>query len=170
MGHESLKKQTPKERWNADERPLRFPESVDDLRDKFVVTETRKVSPDHIISYKSEMYEVPRGLAGEWIDVQRRVLTGALLILHDGTLKRLHPVDLAANAMTQRARHKTDNDEPVLGPRGRITSQNWSVEAPVRQGATTKDWQRQFKEEQRRRTGWIDVPKWEVIVPRGLKR
>ena len=113
--HESLKKQTPKERWNADERPLRFPESVDDLRDKFVVTETRKVSPDHIISYKSEMYEVPRGLAGEWIDVQRRVLTGALLILHDGTLKRLHPVDLAANAMTKRARHKTDNDEPVLG-------------------------------------------------------
>jgi hypothetical protein len=30
-------------------------------------------------------------------------------------LKRLHPVDLAANAMTQRARRKTDNDEPVLG-------------------------------------------------------
>ena len=56
-----------------------------------------------------------------------------------------------------------------LRTRGRISSQNWSNEAPVRQGATTKDWQRQFEEEQRRRTGWIDVPKWEVIFPWVLK-
>ncbi len=48
--------------------------------------------------------------------------------------------------------------------RERIRSQNCGVEAPVRQGATTQDWQRQFKEEQRRRTGWIGGAKWEVIV------
>jgi hypothetical protein len=46
-----------------------------------------------------------------------------------------------------------------LSTRKEITYQNWSVEAPVRQGATTKDWQRQCEEEQRRRTGWIDGPK-----------
>ena len=113
--HESLDKQTPKERWDADERPLRFPESVDELRDKFIVTEARKVSRDHIISYGGTRYEVPRGLSGEWLDVLRQVLTGTLFILHDGTLKRIHPVDLAANAMTQRARSRTDNDEPVPG-------------------------------------------------------
>jgi len=113
--HESLGKQTPKERWNADERPLRFPESIDELRDKFVVTEARKVSRDHIISHEGTMYEVPRGLSGEWIDVQRQLLTGALFILHDGRLVRLHPVDLAANAKTKRAQRKTDNDEPVPG-------------------------------------------------------
>jgi putative transposase len=113
--HDSLGNQTPKERWNADERPLRFPESVDELRDKFVVTEARKVSRDHIISYEGTLYEVPRGLGGEWIDVQRQLLTAALFILHDGRLVRLHPVDLAANAKTRRARRKTDNDEPVPG-------------------------------------------------------
>ena len=43
------------------------------------------------------------------------MLTGVLFILHDGTLKRLHPVDLAANAKTKRAQSKTVNDTPVPG-------------------------------------------------------
>jgi hypothetical protein len=113
--HESLGKQTPNERWRADERPLRFPQSVDDLRDKFVVTEARKVSNDHIISYDGTLYEVPRGLAGEWIDVRRQVLTDALFILNNGTLMRLHPVDLAANAKIRRAHGKSDIEVPVTG-------------------------------------------------------
>jgi len=40
--HESLGKKTPNECWNADECALRFPTSVDELRDRFVVTEARK--------------------------------------------------------------------------------------------------------------------------------
>jgi putative transposase len=113
--HESLGKQTPNQRWRADERPLRFPESVEDLRNRFVVTEARKVSRDHVISYDGTFYEVPRGLGGTWIDVQRQVLNGALFILHDGVLKRLHPVDLAANATSRRARRTTDVTEVVPG-------------------------------------------------------
>ena len=113
--HESLGQKTPSERWTADERALRFPESVAKLRDRFVLTEARKVSKDHVISYEGQLYEAPRGLAGGWVDVQRQVLSGALFILHDGRLMRLHPVDLAANAMTQRAREITQDHGPVPG-------------------------------------------------------
>lgn len=113
--HESLGQKTPNERWNADERALRFPKSVDELGGRFIVTEARKVSKDHVIKYGGELYEVPRGLAGEWIDVQRQVLKGALSILHDGRLVRLHPVDLAANAKSKRAQNNSDDDGPQPG-------------------------------------------------------
>lgn len=113
--HESLGLKTPGERWGADERALRFPSGVDELREHFVITEARKVSRDHIIKYKGGQYEVPRGLAGEWVDVRRQVLTGELFILHDGRPLRLFPVDLAANAKTKRARHKVNDDGPVPG-------------------------------------------------------
>lgn len=113
--HESLGKETPSARWEADERPLRFPSSVAELGEHFVVTEARKVSKDHVIRYGGELYEAPRGLGGEWIDVRRHVLTGELSILHGGRLVSLHPVDLAANAKTKRARGKIDDDGPVPG-------------------------------------------------------
>jgi putative transposase len=113
--HESLGKETPFSRWNADERPLRFPESMAALDAHFVVTEARKVSKDHIIKFGGALYEVPRGLGGEWIDVRRHVLTGALEILHDGRLVRLHPVDLAANAKAERCARKSKDEAPVPG-------------------------------------------------------
>lgn len=113
--HESLGQDTPSQRWNADERPLRFPASIDDLDKHFVVTEARKVSKDHIVKYGGELYEVPRGLGGEWIDVRRQVLTGELSILHDGRLVRLHPVDLAANAKDRRGARKPEDEAPVPG-------------------------------------------------------
>ena len=112
--HESLGQKTPFECWNADERTLRFPESIAKLSEHFVVTEARKVSKDHIIKHSGKLYETSRGLGGEWIDVRRQVLTGALSILHDGRLVRLHPVDLAANAKTRRAR-KIKDEEPIPG-------------------------------------------------------
>jgi transposase InsO family protein len=113
--HESLNLDTPHARWNTDERALRYPNSIDELRSFFVITEARKVSKDHIIKYGGGLYEVPRGLSGEWIEVRRQVLTGELSILHDGHLVRLHLVDLAANAKTKRANKKTGDDEPVPG-------------------------------------------------------
>jgi hypothetical protein len=113
--HESLGKDTPNERWDADEQPLRFPESIAKLDAHFVVTEARKVSKDHIVKYGGELYEVPRGLAGEWIDVRRHVLTGELSIFHDGRFLRLHPVDLAANAKSRRGKVLGSDEEPVPG-------------------------------------------------------
>lgn len=113
--HESLGMDTPSQRWNVDEQPLRFPESIAALDRHFVVTEARKVSKDHIVKYGGELYEVPRGLAGEWIDVRRHVLTGELTIFSNGRFIRLHPVDLAANARSRRGRVIDKCEKPVPG-------------------------------------------------------
>lgn len=114
--HEALGGLTPQQRWDADTRALDFPKDDHALRSKFVVQETRKVSADHIISYESVDYEVPRGHASTTIIVHRQVLEDGphLLVLHDGRLVRIHPVDLAQNAISRRARPTApppDDDE-----------------------------------------------------------
>jgi putative transposase len=112
--HEALGGVTPLARFEADTRPLRFPTDDADLADRFVVTETRKVSADHVISYEGVDYEVPRGHGGTEITVWRRLLSGALSVVHDGRLVDLAPVDLAANAIARRSRPSApapDDDE-----------------------------------------------------------
>ena len=101
--HESLEGRTPQARWEADTRPLRFPESEQALRDTLVVTEVRKVSNDNIVSVDGVDYEVPRGHAATALDVRRNLLSGELFVSHDGRLVRIHPVNLAANALARRA-------------------------------------------------------------------
>lgn len=113
--HEALGDATPHARWHADERALRFPESSAKLRDDFVVSETRKVSTDNVISHDNTDYEVPRGHACTTIDVRRHVLDGALSTLHDGRYVRLHPVDRAANAHARRG-SPADPPEPTTPP------------------------------------------------------
>lgn len=118
--HESLSGATPQERWDADTRPLRFPKDDASLRERFVVTETRKVSADHVVSWEGCDYEVPRGHGGTRIAVHRSLLDGTLRVLHEGRLIRLHPVDLAANARAARARpgsHDDDDEAPRPAPR-----------------------------------------------------
>jgi putative transposase len=109
--HEALDGQTPQQRWDADPRRLRMPESDADLREKFVVTETRKVSHDHIVSVGGVDYEVPRGHGGTRLSVRRHVLEGTLSVLHQERFVRLHPVDLAANATARRGKPGADHDE-----------------------------------------------------------
>ena len=101
--HESLDGQTPLTRFEADTRAFRFPADDADLAGRFVVTETRKVSKDHVVSYDGVAYEVPRGHAGTDITVWRHLLTGALSVVHDGRLVAVAPVDLAQNAVARRA-------------------------------------------------------------------
>ena len=102
--HESLDGQTPQARWERDGRALRVPETVAALRDCFTVSESRKVSNDNILPVDGVDYEPPRGHAGGQLTVYRRLLTGELLVLHDGELVTLHPVDLALNAASRRAK------------------------------------------------------------------
>jgi len=110
--HESLEdRMTPLQRWDADERPLRFPASETELRERFVLTETRRVSHDNIVSVGSIAYEVPRGHAGTSLPVRRNMLDASIRILHDAKLVQLHPVDLAANAQAHRSGAK-----PSAGP------------------------------------------------------
>ena len=102
--HESLGGMSPSERFHSDTRPLRFADSDDDLRQRFVLHIERKVSNDHVISFDSVHYEVPRGHACHKVIVHRRLLDGTIAILHEGKLVELHPVDLAANARARRAK------------------------------------------------------------------
>src|SRR5262245_49047912 len=98
--HEALDGQTPLDRFEADTRALRFPQSDAELTERFVVTETRKVSNDNVISYAGVDYEVPRGHAGTQLTVWRHLLSGALSVVHDQTLVAIAPVDLAHNAVS----------------------------------------------------------------------
>lgn len=123
--------------WDADSRPLRFPESQQALRDALVVTEVRKVSNDNIVSVDGDAFEVPCGHASTSLSVRRNLLSDELSVVHDGRLVQLHPVDLAANAIARRAAPTApapDDDEgtprtaaslafarahgPVVGPDG----------------------------------------------------
>lgn len=101
--HQALGKLSPLGRFQADERPLRFPPSDLDLRRHFVLHLSRRVSADHIVSVDSVLYELPRGRAGEMVTLQRKLLEDTLWLLHEGRLIQLHPVDLAKNAITRRA-------------------------------------------------------------------
>ena len=114
--HASLGDVSPQSRWDADPRALSFPDSDADLRRKFVVRETRDVSNDNVIQHGGALWEVPRGHARTTVVVHRQVLDGALSILHDGRLVRLHPVDLAANAHARRAQPTPNVEEPSVPP------------------------------------------------------
>ena len=111
--HESLGRQTPKKRWELDERPLCFPESERELASRFVVTDERRVSKDHVIQYGGALYEAPRGLAGVKVLVHRQVLTGELGVPVGERLVRLHPVDLAGNARDRRGKRPAEDPTPV---------------------------------------------------------
>lgn len=111
--HESLGKQTPYQRFHQDPKPLAFAESGDSLREAFVLHTTRKVSPDHVISFDGTLYEMPLGLARTDALVYRNLLDGSLRCLHQGRLVRLSPLDPVANARDRRARRPEQPPLPV---------------------------------------------------------
>lgn len=101
--HEGIGNVSPRAKWNADERELRFPTSVEELRSKFFIAEARKVSLDNLIKMDGALYEVPRGHADTSIEVRRHLLDPRVCILHQGRIVELHTVDLARNAEARRA-------------------------------------------------------------------
>lgn len=94
----------PKERFDNDERPLRFPKSEAELRQAFVLTDTRKVREDNVIPWNDVLYEVPLGYAGTRITVYRDVIGLTIQMLHHGQLVTLKPVNLAQNARERRGK------------------------------------------------------------------
>jgi putative transposase len=109
--HESLDKDSPSERWHADERPMRFHANDAELRECFVITESRAVSTDNVLRVDGTFYEVPRGHRGTDINIFRQTLDQTVSIIHDGKRVRLHPVDLEANARAHRARTDSEKHE-----------------------------------------------------------
>lgn len=109
--HESLGGDTPRQRWHGCARDLRPVPDKSWLRSRFTLTDQRLVSNDHVISYNGVLYEVPRGLAGERIEVHRRLLEGTLHVLHEGRLIELRPLDPEKNATSPRAKKQDDAPE-----------------------------------------------------------
>ena len=108
--HESLSGDSPAQRFQADPRPLRFPENDAELRRKFEIHLNRRVSADHVVSVDGVIYDMPRGYAGQRVVVRERLLDSTLAFLHQGRLIDLHPVDLAANAHARRAGRDSEVD------------------------------------------------------------
>lgn len=109
--HESLTLDTPRQRWEADANALRFPEDEQALWQSFMVTESRKVSSDHVIKHGGKLWEAPRGLRRTTVELQRHVLSGHLYIPHRDKLVRLHELDPHANATDGRGYR--DDDKPL---------------------------------------------------------
>jgi len=110
--HESLHKESPLHRFLRDAKELRFPESVEALREKFEVYLTRTVSPDNVVSVDSIAYEMPRGHDGKKVVLRRKILDGGrLFFLHEGRLIELHPVDLEENARSRRGKGNRETEE-----------------------------------------------------------
>ncbi len=110
--HEALDGDTPAQRWDRDPRALRFHDSEASLRERFVITETRRVSNDNIVQFESLDYEMPRGRAGTRIEIKRHLLDGTLWVQEGDRLVQLHVVDLAANATSRRG-HAHRAQEPA---------------------------------------------------------
>ena len=104
--HEGLDGETPRQRFDADAKALRFPACTANLRSKFEVHLERCVTADHVISIDSVFYEVPRGHADREIIVRRRILDGTIVLRHEGSDIVLHAVDLAGNARAKRAKDR----------------------------------------------------------------
>jgi len=146
--HESLDGDTPWQRFQADERPLRFPADDADLRRRFVVFEERRVSGDNTVPLDSIDYEVPVGHVGQKLQLHRHLLDGTVSCVHDGRLVALKPVDLALNAVSRRASVRLPEEsvhplppsaaelafrrdlQPIVGPDGGFSEPELDPEEP----------------------------------------
>jgi transposase InsO family protein len=100
--HEGLAGETPSQRFHADSRPLRVPESQAAVDEAFQASFSRRVTNHNCISFESTLWEMPLGHRGDWVTVYRNMITGALEILHDGKRVALKPANLTRNAHSDR--------------------------------------------------------------------
>jgi putative transposase len=114
--HEALDGDTPFERFHQDPRALRFHEHTEQLRQAFVLQESRRVSRDHIVQVDGLAYETPFGLRGQEVMLYRHLLEGTVSLLHEGRLLPLAGVDLHANARDRRARGQEEPAIPAPPP------------------------------------------------------
>ncbi|MFC1527110.1 hypothetical protein ACFL6X_09930, partial [Candidatus Latescibacterota bacterium] len=123
--HETLNGETPRQRWEQG-RPLRFPDNEADLYRRFVVRLTRKVSADHVIRMDGHLWEAPRGLGEQHVEVVRHVLDGRLWVLHQSRMIELARLDEHANATHPRAAAKAEG--PVASEGVPTTAASWAYD------------------------------------------
>lgn len=114
--HEALGGRSPAERFSADDKPLRFPDTDAELRRSFTVHLKRRVSADHVVSVDSVLYEMPRGHAGSRVVLERNVLDDRLRFNQQGRMIELAPLDPTQNARAGRARGRNRPDDEVVHP------------------------------------------------------
>jgi putative transposase len=114
-------KGVPQERFDKDEKPLRFPKSEAELRKAFVLTDTRKVREDNVVAWNDVPHEVPLGYAGTRVTVYRDLVSQDIQMLHQGKLITLKPANLAQNARERRGK-KSRQKAPQPAPRAPITT------------------------------------------------
>jgi putative transposase len=111
--HEALDGATPWERFHQDPRALRFHDHTEQLRQAFVLHESRRVSLDHIVQVDGVAYETPLGFRGQEVELYRHLLEGTVSLLHESHLVQLAGVDLPANARDRRARGQDETPTPA---------------------------------------------------------
>lgn len=114
--HEGIDLVSPDERWFSDTRPLRLPSDMKTMESHFVVSWQRHVSRDNIVMMNRIGYEMPPGYAGRRVEVYNHILERRITVIHDGQHIKLLPVDLAANARSQRRRRVEKEEPPGSGP------------------------------------------------------
>ena len=114
--HEALDGATPWERFHQDSQPLRFHEHTEQLRQAFVLHQSRRVSRDHIVQVEGRAYETPLGLSGQEVTLYRHLLENTVSVLHEGRLVALAPVDVHANARERRAAGREQPPTPAPPP------------------------------------------------------
>ena len=111
--HEARDGVTPWARFHQDPRALRVHDHTEQLRQAFVLRESRRVSRDHIVQLDGLAYETPLGLRGQEVVLYRHLLEGTVSLLHEGHLVQLAGVDLPANARDRRARGQDEPSTPA---------------------------------------------------------
>lgn len=113
--HEELDHQSPAERFFGDPMPLRLPENHRELEEKFCLYIERRVSNDHVVDVGEVHYEVPRGLAGQWVTLRQGFLDASVRLLYQGDLVELAKLAPAFNARDRRGSRR-DREEPEPMP------------------------------------------------------
>lgn len=114
--HEGLEGATPWERFGADEKPLRLPEDRSRLQELFCIYSERLVSPDHVVSFGGDDYEVPRGLAGQTVTLSQQFFDERVMLLGRDRAIEIFPVDLARNARERRGKRASELSEAEAPP------------------------------------------------------
>ena len=124
--HEALGGETPMQRFLG----LRLKDSPDvdyeNLRERFFVSQRRKVSRTNDVKIDGLFYEMPSGYCGRTIIIVKDVLDGQYFFDHEGKRIQIFPVDQLHNAVTGRDRKDTRvDDENESGPIDTASSRNF---------------------------------------------
>jgi hypothetical protein len=100
--HEALAGDTPSQRFHADSRSLRIPESQAAVDEAFQASFSRRVTNHNCISFESTLWEMPLGHRRDQVTVFRNMITGELAVPHEGRRVVLKPANLTENAHSKR--------------------------------------------------------------------